>query len=141
MKRQMQKGFTLIELMIVVAIIAVLAAIALPAYSNYVNKAKFSEVITATTGVRSAIEVCYQTGGALASCDTEDDTTVSAAQTGAAGGSNVDTVAVTEDTAVITGTSVELGGTPYTVIYTPTAANGALTWVKTGTCVAAGYCP
>ena len=141
MKRQLQKGFTLIELMIVVAIIAVLAAIALPAYSNYVNKAKFSEVITATTGVRSAIEVCYQTGGTLASCDTTDDTTVAAAQTGAAGGSNVASVAVTADTAVITGTSVALSGTAYTIIYTPTAANGALTWAKTGTCVAAGYCP
>ncbi|MDX3932904.1 MAG: pilin [Stenotrophomonas sp.] len=50
-----QKGFTLIELMIVVAIIAILAAIALPAYSDYTKKAKVSEVILAASAVRTAV--------------------------------------------------------------------------------------
>ncbi|MBH1486588.1 pilin [Stenotrophomonas sp. C-A] len=50
-----QKGFTLIELMIVVAIIAILAAIALPAYSNYTKKAKVSEVILAASSLRTDI--------------------------------------------------------------------------------------
>lgn len=54
MKKNMQ-GFTLIELMIVVAIIAILAAIALPAYSDYTKKAKVSEVITAASASRTAI--------------------------------------------------------------------------------------
>lgn len=55
MKKNMQGGFTLIELMIVVAIIAILAAIALPAYSDYTKKAKVSEVILAASALRTAV--------------------------------------------------------------------------------------
>ncbi len=60
MKRSMQKGFTLIELMIVVAIIGILAAVALPAYSDYTKKAKMAEVILAASGCRTAITEAFQ---------------------------------------------------------------------------------
>lgn len=59
---QNQKGFTLIELMIVVAIIGILAAIALPAYQNYTARAKVSEVILAATTCKTAISEASQTG-------------------------------------------------------------------------------
>ncbi|MEZ6931217.1 prepilin-type N-terminal cleavage/methylation domain-containing protein [Aeromonas sp. S16(2024)] len=63
MKRQ--SGFTLIELMIVVAIVAILAAIALPAYQNYTNKARFTQAISSAGGIKTEAEVCFQTTGAF----------------------------------------------------------------------------
>jgi type IV pilus assembly protein PilA len=61
--KQLQKGFTLIELMIVVAIIGILAAVALPAYQDYTNRAKMSEVILAMSACRTSVTEVYQTGG------------------------------------------------------------------------------
>jgi len=57
-KRVNDKGFTLIELMIVIAIIGILASIALPAYQTYMKKAKFSEVVLAASGFKTAVELC-----------------------------------------------------------------------------------
>ena len=57
-----QSGFTLIELMIVVAIVAILAAVALPAYQNYTKKAKMTELVAATGALKTTAEICVQTG-------------------------------------------------------------------------------
>lgn len=65
MKAQMQKGFTLIELMIVVAIIGILAAVALPAYQDYTGRAQATEALSATAGIRTEIGVTYSEDGAF----------------------------------------------------------------------------
>ena len=64
MKRSMQKGFTLIELMIVVAIIGILAAVALPAYQDYTARAKMTEVILAGSACRTSITEAVQSSNA-----------------------------------------------------------------------------
>ncbi len=61
--KRLQQGFTLIELMIVVAIIGILAAVALPAYQDYTIRAKMSEIILAMSACRTSITEVYQSGG------------------------------------------------------------------------------
>ncbi|MFK8027417.1 MAG: pilin [Gammaproteobacteria bacterium] len=68
--KKVQQGFTLIELMIVVAIIGILAAIALPAYQDYTNRAKMSEVIGFAAAAKTAVSECLISEGLLTDCDT-----------------------------------------------------------------------
>lgn len=67
--RKIQQGFTLIELMIVVAIIGILAAVAIPAYSDYTVKAKVGNALSAAASLKTAVALCAQETGAVAGCD------------------------------------------------------------------------
>lgn len=130
MKTQMQKGFTLIELMIVVAIIGILAAVALPAYQSYTAKASFQEVVSIAQGYKTAVGLCIQeNGGTLASCDAGAEGIPAAIATGTY--SELDTLGVTN--AVITGTDVN----SVTYILTPTVNTTGTSWAVTGTCTTA----
>jgi type IV pilus assembly protein PilA len=69
--KRVQKGFTLIELMIVVAIIGILAAIAIPQYQDYTVKAKVSNALTSATPLKTAVSLCIQeAGGVTTGCST-----------------------------------------------------------------------
>jgi type IV pilus assembly protein PilA len=128
--KKSQNGFTLIELMIVVAIVGILAAVALPAYQNYSKKAKFSEVVAAATVVKTAVEICYQTIGSLASCDTAAEVDYTLAD--ASAGQFVASVGITATTAAVVATAVSTNGlSSATVTLTPTPSDGGLTWAST----------
>lgn len=135
-KIRQQNGFTLIELMIVVAIIGILASVALPAYQTYTKKAKFSEVVVSTTGVKSAVQVCGQLGGTMVACTT--DTSVVAALDGAS--TTISTVTIVSP-AVVTGTgNADVDNKIITWTPVKNATTGQIVWTKGGDCITAGYC-
>ncbi len=147
-KNTVQKGFTLIELMIVIAIIGILAAIAVPQYQTYTKKAKFSEVTGSTAPFKLAVELCAAEQSALTvanlgtSCATSGANGIPSAATASG---YVSSVALSGN-AVVTATAVSTSGLAgETYILTPTFAaattgSNLLIWSKTGTCVAAAIC-
>ncbi|UPW17928.1 prepilin-type N-terminal cleavage/methylation domain-containing protein [Agarivorans sp. TSD2052] len=124
-----QSGFTLIELMIVVAIVAILAAVALPAYQTYTAKSRFTEVMASTGPYKTAIELCHQTGYSVQAGECNEGLNGVPADIGAAEGS-VASIAVTDGTGRITATAVTangLAGETY-IIYPHEEASGRITW-------------
>jgi type IV pilus assembly protein PilA len=125
MKRSMQKGFTLIELMIVVAIIGILAAVALPAYQDYTVKAKVSEVILAASSAKTSVAESAQVNSAMPATaslvvDTQASKFVSSVVYTSTGGSTGVITVVAAGEAKITGKEIIMTGALQT--------NGQVVW-------------
>ena len=137
MLKQMQKGFTLIELMIVVAIIGILAAIAIPAYQDYVARSQVAEIFTLLDGQKTLVaEACNNQG----TCIGSNPTTLTAI------GKYSQIAAIASADGVLTGAMLAAAPTSTlvqskTAVITPTLTNGAITWACTGTLQGTKWAP
>jgi type IV pilus assembly protein PilA len=137
-KKQAQQGFTLIELMIVVAIIGILAAIAIPAYQDYTTRAKVSEAVVMSAPAKLAVAETVASKGDLASITAANSGYIFPGPT-----KYVSNVTITEATGVVTVTST-VPNAAGNIILTPlevAAGTGQLKWTCTATAIAAKYLP
>ena len=134
MKKSAQQGFTLIELMIVVAIIGILAAVAIPAYQDYTIRAKIQDTVSISNPMRTAIGIACSEGSlaaGLVNSSTELNLPVAITSKYA---SSVIAKGISATTATATITTTNLGGSASgTIIYTGTCGPAGVTWAVTGT--------
>jgi type IV pilus assembly protein PilA len=149
--KNVQKGFTLIELMIVVAIIGILAAIAIPAYQDYTVRSKVTELVNAAGVCKTGVAEYYQSKGVMpgttdeAGCSDKGTASAGPPAVGAGGIINVDAIGTlaTQLTANASGVSFKYNPMCNGVACAANGSSGALTeWdCKTGTLVKSKYLP
>lgn len=146
MYKQAQKGFTLIELMIVIAIIGILAAVAVPQYSQYTKRAKFAELVALTAPIKSAVTACINDYNNAADCTGSGQTVSTATPVNnlvpvdeANPTPNVVSITTSATDITVVGTA-RVDGETYILSHQFVNPGDDVRWTVGGTCIAAGLC-